>query len=145
MSTTVEIEHLPLELLDHIFSFIRPSLSNLAKYYTIQKTGSLMERILRIRTIAAMRIQLAFRIKRKHLRLKRKIIFQLTKMMRMAPPITSTPRGDCVYFAPHSPAQTAMCRFCGGQGREHRISARLILKYYLPAVLPLFPDERYNH
>ncbi len=141
----INIRDLPPEMLDHIFSFAKPSLHNLVKYFTIQGGHSLARQMSCVRTVAVLRIQLAFGIKMTYLKLKKKITYQLTRMISMAPPITATPRGDCVYFAPHTPAPTAMCRFCGGQSHEHKISERLILKYYLPAVLPLFPDERYNH
>jgi len=137
----IKLNDLPNEMIYTIFSFIKPSLSNLINYHIIN--NDIRENINKIRMLAILRIQLAFKIKHHARKLKNKVLGQLNRMMKMSPPITSAPRGDCVYYAPHIPG--AHCRFCYGYKHEHKISERLILKYYLPYILPMYPDERYNH
>jgi hypothetical protein len=137
MSNEITITTLPNEMIDTIFSFMKPSLSNLIKYHIISQ--DLKKNMGKIKMVAILRIQLAFRIKRAARKLWTKIFYQLNKMFKMAPPATFTTRGDCVYYAPHIPG--AHCRFCYGYAEDHKISERLILKYYLPVLRGSIPEH----
>ena len=133
---TVNITQLPQEMKSTIFSFLDPTLPNLKKYHIV--CGNLRENLERIRVCATLRIQLAYRIKRESTKQDKTIMFQLNKMFRCGPPIRCIPKGKCVYHAPVFPG--GMCRFCSGYLDDHKIPERLILKHYIPKIVPLYSD-----
>lgn len=94
-----------------------------------------------VKHVAVSRIQLAYKIRNNEKKLGKKINFQLLRMFKMGPPINCIPRGDCVYYAPHVP--NGICRFCHGFKTEHKISERLVLKYYIPKIIPLYESDYY--
>ncbi len=133
---TINIMQLPQEMKSTIFSFLEPTLSNSIKYHIV--CGNLRENVERIHLFAILRIQLAYRIMRESKKQDRTIFFQLNKMFRMGPPLQCIAKGECVYYAPVVP--NGMCRFCTGRSSDHKMPERLILKHYIPKIIPLYSD-----
>lgn len=132
----INITQFPREIKSIIFSFLDPTVSNLIKYHVVCE--NLRENVERIRLSAALRIQLAYKIIKESKFQDKKILFQLNKMFKNGPPICCISKGTCVYYAPVVP--NGMCRFCTGRQSDHKIPERLILKHYIPRIVPLYSD-----
>ena len=132
----INITQLPREIISTIFSFLDPTLPNSIKYHIVCE--NLRENSETIRLYAILRIQLAHRIKRESRKQDRIIYFQLNKMFKNGPPLQCIQKGECVYYAPVVP--NGICRFCVGHSHDHKIPERLVLKHYIPKIIPLYSD-----
>jgi len=118
---------LPLEIIDHIFSFTNiNSIRTLYKYKSINKTSKV-----KIKKIAILRIQLWWFILKYHNSLKRHIIPRLKRCLNI--PGFSTNTDNCVYYAPFN--KNGMCRFCSARKNMHKFSEKLICENYLNLII----------